>query len=141
MDYFGTDTRDPLLAHFPGLHQGAAKWLVQNRKVVGVGIDAPSIDCGQCGHRYGFPSHVIFSEANIYVVENIEKSIFQVPNVGATITLLPINIIAASGSPVRVIAQYTHNHADTNMAHDPSISPLLCILAMALAIITTTRFL
>ena len=130
LDYFGTDTKDPMQAHFPGLHQDAARWLVQNRKVVGVGIDAASIDCGFCGNRYGFPAHVALSEANVYILENIEKSIFRVPNVGATITVLPVKLIGASGSPVRAIAQYTHNHADTNLASGMCPSPVLIVLAM-----------
>lgn len=135
LDYFGTDTNDPLLAHFPGLHQDAARWLVQNRKVVGVGIDAPSIDCGQCGNRYGFPAHVVLSEANVYILENIEKSIFRVPNMGATITALAIKIAGASGSPVRAIAQYTHNHADTNLGHGLSPCPAVVVLLALLTVL------
>lgn len=113
LDYFGTDTRDSSLAHFPGLHQEAARWLVKERKVVGIGIDGPSIDCGQC-YQYGFPSHVVLGEANVYILENIDKSLFKIPNVGATITVLPLKLADAAGSPVRAIAQYSHQHADTN---------------------------
>lgn len=134
LDYFGTESNDPLLAHFPGLRQDAAKWLVENRKVVGVGLDAPSIDCGQCGNNYGFPTHVVLSEANVYVLENIEKGIFRVPIVGATITVLPLKLSAASASPVRAIAQYTHNHADTNTCHrlDGSLSLVLTLALMTI---------
>lgn len=138
MEYFGTDTSDPMQAHFPGLHQEAARWLAKERKVFGVGLDAPSIDCGFCGNHYGFPTHVALSEANIYVLENIDKSIFSVPVVGATITVLPINILGASGAPARIVAQYTHNHHDTNPATVAQLSPAVLLLVF-IAIIFARR--
>lgn len=116
-------------AHFPGLSADAARWLVEKRQVYGVGLDAPSIDCGMCGNHYGFPTHVTLSAANVYILENIDESIFQVPVTGATITVLPINIIGASGSPARIIAQYTHNHHDTNSAGSPNPTSFLFLLS------------
>lgn len=115
-------------AHFPGLSADAARWLVEKRQVFGVGIDAPSIDCGMCGNHYGFPTHVTLSAANVYTLENIDSTIFQVPVTGATITVLPINIIGASGSPARIIAQFTHNHHDTNSACSANPTSYLFIL-------------
>ena len=32
-EYFGTNTTNTSILHFPGLHPDAAKWLVNNRKV------------------------------------------------------------------------------------------------------------
>ncbi|KAH9387674.1 hypothetical protein TYRP_008867 [Tyrophagus putrescentiae] len=116
LEYFGTETADPMQAHFPGLSADGARWLVEQRQVYGVGVDAPSIDCGKCGNHYGFPAHVTLSAGNVYVLENIDETIFQVPVTGATITVLPINIIGASGAPARIIAQYLHHHHDTNPA-------------------------
>lgn len=130
LDYFGTDSKDATLAHFPGLHQDAARWLVEKRNVVGVGIDGPSIDCGQCGLKYGFPTHVALCNANVYILENIEKSVFGVPRVGATITVLPMKLEDASGTPVRPIAQFSHLHAETNHAN----SILSCTHPLTLAI-------
>lgn len=132
LDYFGTDSKNPSLAHFPGLSPEAARWLVEHRKVVGVGIDGPSIDCGQCDTKQ---AHVTLNEANVFILENIDRSIFKVPNVGATITVLPLKLTDASGSPVRAIAQYSHQHADTNWAvsgHRPS-HLLLALSALLVA--------
>ncbi|KAI2810197.1 hypothetical protein BLOT_001355 [Blomia tropicalis] len=131
LDYFGTDTKDPKLAHFPGIHHDTAQWLVDKRKIFGLGIDSPSVDCGQCSE---LRTHVIVGNANVYNLENIEKSIFRLPNVGATITTLPIKIAGASGTPVRVIAQYAHNHADTNsgIGLNPSILTIITFILFAL---------
>lgn len=113
LEYFGTDTKDESLAHFPGLDTKAARWLIRERKVVGVGIDGPSIDCGQCSHK---SAHVTLCDSNVFILENIHKSIFKVPVVGATLTVLPMKLADASGAPARVIAQFTHDHAETNPA-------------------------
>lgn len=128
MAYFGTSTNDDAQAHFPGLHPDAAKWLIQNRKVHGVGIDGPSIDCGQCGGM-GKPSHVALCSANVYIIENVEQSIFKVPQVGATITVLPLKLAHASGSPVRAIIQFSHDHGDTNASSQLSIPYLWMVIA------------
>ncbi|KAH7643835.1 hypothetical protein DERF_013163 [Dermatophagoides farinae] len=110
LEYFGTETNDPKQAHFPGLHPKAAKWLVEQRQIVGIGIDGPSIDCGQCN---GKGSHIILNSNNIYILENIEKSIFTLKSTGATITILPLKLADASGCPVRPIAEYNDNHDES----------------------------
>ena len=112
--YFGTEGTDAEQTHFPGISASAARFLATNRRVVGVGIDGPSIDCGQCGMKWGFPAHVQLASANIYILENLDVSLFRLPSVGSTITVLPMKLVSASGSPVRAIAQYTHHHHDTN---------------------------
>ncbi|KAH9416512.1 hypothetical protein DERP_009874 [Dermatophagoides pteronyssinus] len=106
LEYFGTETNDPKQAHFPGLHPKAAEWLVKQRQIVGVGIDSPSIDCGQCD---GKGSHIILNSNNIYILENIEKSIFILKPTGSTITILPLKLSNASGCPVRPIVEYNQN--------------------------------
>lgn len=113
LNYFGTDTNDDSLAHFPGLDTKAARWLIRERKVVGVGIDGPSIDCGQCQLK---SAHVTLCDSNVFILENIHRHIFKVPVAGATLTVLPMKLADASGAPARVIAQFTHDHAETNPA-------------------------
>lgn len=115
LDYFGTDTKDESQAHFPGLETRAARWLIKERKVVGVGIDGPSIDCGQCSLK---SAHVTLCDSNVYILENIDRSIFKVPVAGATLTVLPLKLADASGAPARVIAQFTHDHAEANPASE-----------------------
>ena len=102
LEYFGTDTNDVSLLHFPGVHPGAAQWLIDNRKIVGIGIDSASIDNGQSKDK---KSHRIFAAQNIYHLENIAQTIHELPATGARLTLLPLKIEGASGTSVTVIAK------------------------------------
>lgn len=101
--YLGTDKRGPegvAELHFPGLHQDAARWLVENRKISAVGLDTASIDYGQ---TQTFDSHVILMTHNIPAFENV-ANIEQVPKSGAQIVALPIKIKRGSGGPLRIVA-------------------------------------
>ena len=101
--YMGTDMRGPDAVkelHFPGLHPGAAKWLVENRKVSAVGLDTPSIDYGQ---SQLFESHQILFEKNIPAFENV-ANLDQLPSKGALVIALPMKIKGGSGGPLRIIA-------------------------------------
>ncbi len=62
------DPKDVRNLHFPGFHPRAARWLVTERHVVGVGLDTPSIDYGQSSD---FECHQIFGEANVWGLENV----------------------------------------------------------------------
>lgn len=101
--YLGTSERGAAAVaklHFPGLHQDAAKWLAEERKVKAVGIDTASIDYGQ---STGFEAHRALCGNNIPVFENL-TSLDQVPVRGATVYALPIKIKGGSGGPLRAIA-------------------------------------
>ncbi|XP_054153407.1 isatin hydrolase-like [Oppia nitens] len=102
LEYFGTETKDEALLHFPGVHPEAAQWIVDNRQIMGIGIDSPSIDHGQSKQ---YRSHQIFAQKNIYHLENIAQNIHKLPAVGAHLTLLPLKIDGASGTSVRIIAE------------------------------------
>lgn len=101
--YLGTDKRGkdavPLL-HFPGLHPGAAEWLVKNRGIKAVGIDTASIDYGQ---SQLFPTHQILTAENIPFLENV-ANLDQLPTKGFLLIALPMKIRGGTGSPTRVIA-------------------------------------
>lgn len=138
LDYFGTDTSDDKLTHFPGLHPLAARWLVK-KEIVGVGIDGPSIDCGQCND---YMSHVILNENNIYILENLDQSIFKLDPIGATLTVLPMRLTDSSGCPVRPIAQFSHNHHSMNDGHSATTKSSSLILMTTIYIIfSITRWL
>ena len=69
--YLGTDlTGAEAVAdlHFPGLDPAAATWLIENREIVSVGIDTPSIDYGQSAD---FRSHIILYSEDLSGFENI----------------------------------------------------------------------
>ncbi|XP_075588223.1 kynurenine formamidase-like [Dermatophagoides farinae] len=108
-----------------------ARWLV-GKEIVGVGIDGPSIDCGQCND---YMSHVILNENNIYILENLDQSIFDINPVGATLTVLPMRLSDSSGCPVRPIAQFSHDHHSMNDGH--IIKSSSSIIMMIILIIST----
>ena len=82
------------------IHGEAARWLVKNRTIKGVGIDTISIDNGL---STTYPSHQVLCAHNIYGLENVAK-LDKLPPKGATIYVLPMKIKGGSGAPVRIFA-------------------------------------
>ena len=101
--YLGTDLTGadavPQL-HFPGLDPEAAQWLVDNRGVVAVGIDTPSIDYGQSSD---YRSHVILYSENLSGFENV-TNLDMLPASGSYVVALPMKIEGGSGGPLRIVA-------------------------------------
>jgi kynurenine formamidase len=99
--YLGSDTPDEAgTLHFPGLSVAAADFLVQQRAVLGVGIDTASIDPGYVSD---FPVHQRLNTADVYALENV-AALDRLPPRGATIFALPIKIKGGTGGPVRIMA-------------------------------------
>ena len=101
--YLGTSATGPAAVaelHFPGIGPDAAQWLVENRAVVAVGIDTPSIDYGQSSN---FESHVILYAQNVAGFENVAK-LGELPATGAAVVALPMKIENGSGGPLRIVA-------------------------------------
>lgn len=86
--------------HFPGLSPGAARWLVENRKINGIGLDTPSIDYGQSSD---FMTHRILCEHDMTMYENV-TNLDKLPETGSYIIALPMKIKGGSGSPLRIVA-------------------------------------
>jgi kynurenine formamidase len=86
--------------HFPGLDPGAARWLVENRKINAIGLDTPSIDYGQ---SKDFQTHRILCAAGLTMYENV-ANLDQLPEEGAYIVALPMKIRGGSGAPLRIVA-------------------------------------
>jgi kynurenine formamidase len=86
--------------HFPGLSPDAALWLVENRKINGIGLDTPSIDYGQSSD---FMTHRILCEHNMTMYENV-TNLDKLPEKGSYIIALPMKIKGGSGSPLRIVA-------------------------------------
>jgi kynurenine formamidase len=101
--YLGTSRTGPEAVpelHFPGLSAEAAQWLVDNRGVVAVGIDTPSIDRGQ---STDFRAHVILYSENISGLENV-ANLDLLPETGSFVVALPMKIEGGSGGPLRIVA-------------------------------------
>jgi kynurenine formamidase len=101
--YLGTSERGPAAVaklHFPGLHQDAARWLAEIRKVKAVGIDTASIDDGQSTL---YETHRMLYERDIPAFENL-TNLDRLPARGAFIVALPMKIKGGTGAPLRAIA-------------------------------------
>ncbi len=99
--YLGSSTpKDSTSLHFPGFSAESVSFLLHQRNIVGIGIDAASIDPGQ---SQTFPVHQILAEGNCFALENVAH-LEQLPPRGATITALPMKIKGGTGAPVRVMA-------------------------------------
>ena len=98
--YLGSSTpTDAKTLHFPGFSKEAAEFLVQERRVDGIGIDTPSIDYGPSDD---FIVHRIINGANLYGLENV-ANLDRLPPKGAILVALPIKIKGGTGGPVRII--------------------------------------
>jgi kynurenine formamidase len=101
--YLGTSERGAgavAKLHFPGLHQDAARWLAETRKVKAVGLDTASIDYGQSTM---YESHRMLYERDIPAFENL-TNLDRLPPRGAFVVALPMKIKGGSGAPLRAIA-------------------------------------
>jgi kynurenine formamidase len=97
-DYINMDSGK--VAHFPGFSADAARYLMAERKVAGLGIDTLSIDPGNSKE---FPAHRIVLKAGAVNIENL-ANLDQVPAHGATLIVAPLRITNGSGAPARVFA-------------------------------------
>ena len=86
--------------HFPGLSVEAVRYLAQDRRVAGIGIDTPSIDYGP---STDFEAHKVSMPLNVYHIENATR-LTTLPPSGFTVLVAPINIAGGSGGPTRIFA-------------------------------------
>jgi kynurenine formamidase len=96
--FLNPDTKKTL--HFPGFSEEAARFLVQERDIVGVGVDTLSLDTGAAQK---FVAHLVFLGAGKYGVELL-ASLGAVPPAGATLIVGGPKHHGASGGPVRALA-------------------------------------
>jgi kynurenine formamidase len=88
--------------HFPGFSPDAVKFLVEKRKINGIGIDTMSIDAG---NSKDFSGHQVLFKQNKFALENL-ANLDKLPPIGSTIIIAPLKIEGGSGSPVRVFVIY-----------------------------------
>jgi kynurenine formamidase len=97
-DYRNADAKGVM--HFPGYSEEAAKFLVEGRNVLGLGIDTLSIDYGPSKdfavHRYTL-AHSLYHLEN---VANLERA----PVNGGIVVVAPMKLEGGSGGPVRIFA-------------------------------------
>lgn len=100
-DFARYQNRDPEGGmHFPGFSPEAARVLVEDRDVAGLGIDTLSVDYGL---SEDFRVHAISHGAGKYHLENT-ANLGSLPPTGAWLIVAPIKIENGTGGPARVFA-------------------------------------
>lgn len=87
---------------FPGFGEEAVVWLLERRRITGIGVDTLSLDHGSSST---FDTHFTLLSADRYGLENL-KNLSTIPPRGAEafVGLIPWN--EGSGGPCRVIASW-----------------------------------
>jgi kynurenine formamidase len=86
--------------HFPGFSEAAARFLIDERDIRGIGADTLSVDPGA---GRGFPAHGVVNGNGKYHLENV-ANVHLLPEVGAFVIVAPIKIAGGSGGQVRIFA-------------------------------------
>lgn len=114
--YWGSNNtylRKPPGFHYPAWTREAARWLIQKRKIRGIGVETPA--CDVPGIKGG-PVHAELLGQNVWCLENVNK-ICEVPPRGATAYILPIKVRGGSAVPVRVMTTWGRDD-EVNQVYD-----------------------
>ena len=137
LEYFGTDSKDYSKLKIPGISKEAAVFLVKEREIFGVGLDAPSADGTSSidEHNHMDPvAHEIFNGANVYILENVNGNLKKLINeTNIRISTLPLLIETASGTPVRLVARVDNHHMPHQLPLGTTISAATSHLEVSLS--------
>ena len=97
-DYRNADRKGTM--HFPGYSPDAAKFLVEGRNAIGVGIDTLSIDYGP---SKDFPVRQYTLAHSVYQLENVDN-LDRAPIAGGTVVVAPAKLESGRSGPVRILA-------------------------------------
>ena len=86
--------------HFPGFSEEAARFLIDERHIRGIGIDNMSVDPAA---GRGFPVHRVVNGSGKFHLENV-ANLHLLPPAGAFLIIAPIKIEGGSGGQVRIFA-------------------------------------
>ncbi len=91
-------------AHTPGPSTAAVKFMIEERDVVGFGVEPIGTDAGQA-HTFTpmYPAHTLLHGAGRYGLQCL-RNLDQLPPTGVVVIAAPLKIGGGSGSPLRVLA-------------------------------------
>jgi kynurenine formamidase len=90
--------------HTPGPDAAVARFLAEERDVLGFGSEAIGTDAGQAMHlKPPYPCHYYMHGSGRYGLQCL-ANLDQLPPTGAVLICPPLKILKGSGSPLRVIA-------------------------------------
>ena len=95
--FFGQDAQG---SHFPGIGEAAIRFLLEQRRIAGVGIDTHGVDPGQSST---FATNHAVLAGNGIVLECL-TNLDQLPAKGATLVIGVLALEGGSGSPASVMA-------------------------------------
>ncbi len=91
-------------SHTPGFTVECARWLAEETKISGVGVETVGIDAGNAGALDPiFPMHHYLMGNNKYGITSLQN-LTQLPTTGAVIVVAPLPIVGGTGSPARIFA-------------------------------------
>lgn len=96
--YIGLDEEG--VKHFPGIGASAARFLVEQRDIWGVGVDTVSFDPG---YDDTYQTHRIVLGADKWALEAV-ANLRRLPPVGAIVFIGAPKVRDATGGPVRIVA-------------------------------------
>jgi kynurenine formamidase len=90
--------------HTPGISPACAKWLAEETRLLGLGVETVGTDAG-AAHSFDppFPCHSFFLGAGKYGLTQL-RNLDRLPTRGAVLIAAPLPIVGGSGSPTRVLA-------------------------------------
>ena len=99
--YLNADDTGP---HTPGIDVACARWLADERPILGIGVETVGTDAG-AAHSFDppFPCHTFLLGAGKYGLTQL-ANVGRLPPTGALLIAAPLKIVGGSGSPMRVLA-------------------------------------
>jgi kynurenine formamidase len=99
--FLNADSTGP---HTPGVEVACARWLAEERNILGFGVETVGIDAG-AAHSFDppFPLHAFLLGAGKYGLTQL-ANLDRLPPTGAVVIAAPLPIVRGSGSPARVLA-------------------------------------
>jgi kynurenine formamidase len=90
--------------HTPGLSVACARWLAEERPILGIGVETVGTDAGTA-HSFDppFPCHSFFLGNGKYGLTQL-ANVARLPVTGSVVVASPLPIVGGSGSPCRVLA-------------------------------------
>lgn len=90
--------------HTPGMGATGARFLTEERNIIGVGVETIGTDAGQAFRENPpFPNHAIMHGAGKYGLTSL-VNLDRLPMTGAVLVVLPLKVEGGTGCPVRPIA-------------------------------------
>jgi kynurenine formamidase len=90
--------------HTPGPDAECARWLAEERPIVGFGVETVGTDAGAAGgFDPPFPAHNFLLGAGKYGLTQL-ANLAELPPTGALIVVAPLRLVGGTGSPTRVFA-------------------------------------